>query len=102
MTQKKYDHLVFIGRFQPFHLGHKHVVDTALKMAKNVIILVGSANSSRNSRNPFTFEERKEMITNCYRGAPMPYHVNSLHVLPLDDYTYNDGEWTRAVGRIVN
>ena len=40
----QYDYLVFIGRFQPFHLGHKSVVDEALKLAENVIMLIGSAN----------------------------------------------------------
>lgn len=96
--KKKYDHLVFIGRFQPFHLGHEHVIKTALALADNVIILVGSSNTSRNSRNPFTFEERKIMIQRC---IPLEYKSN-LTILPLDDYTYSDGEWVSAVQRIVN
>lgn len=40
----QFDYLVFIGRFQPFHLGHKSVIDQALTLAKDVIILIGSAN----------------------------------------------------------
>jgi bifunctional NMN adenylyltransferase/nudix hydrolase len=100
-TQKDYDHLVFIGRFQPFHNGHKHVIDTALSMSKHVIILIGSSNSSRNSRNPFTFEERKQMILDAYQGTPYN-QVKNLEILPIEDYTYNDGEWTRAVSRTVN
>lgn len=35
------DFLVFIGRFQPFHIGHKFVVDEALRAAGHVILLVG-------------------------------------------------------------
>lgn len=105
--QKEYDHLVFIGRFQPFHLGHKHVIETALQMAKNVIVLIGSSNSSRNSRNPFTFEERKQMILDSFEGknpnaCTFERRIPGLSILSLDDYTYNDGEWTRAVHRIVN
>ena len=36
----EFDYLVFIGRFQPFHQGHYHVVETALHYAKQVIILI--------------------------------------------------------------
>ena len=41
--KKANDILVFVGRFQPFHIGHKHVVDAALEQAEHVIVLVGSA-----------------------------------------------------------
>jgi bifunctional NMN adenylyltransferase/nudix hydrolase len=100
MTSKKqYDHLVFIGRFQPFHLGHQHVIKTALELADNVIVLVGSANTSRNSRNPFTFEEREYMIHSSFRKE---YTDGRLTILPLNDYTYSDGEWVSAVQKIVN
>lgn len=102
MTKKEYDYLVFIARAQPFHLGHKHVIDTALKLAHNVIVLLGSANSARNARNSFTFEERKEMILKSFRGENLPYHANNLKILPLDDHTYNDGEWVNDVQKIVN
>ena len=43
MTQTKCDILVFIGRFQPFHIGHKAVLDAALAQAEKVIVLAGSA-----------------------------------------------------------
>lgn len=96
MTNKKeYDHLVFIGRMQPFHKGHYHVIKTALELAKNVIVLVGSANTSRNTRNPFTFEERKQMIIHSFVNDNID--VKNLTILPLNDYTYNDEEWIRAV-----
>jgi cytidyltransferase-like protein len=37
------DYGVFIGRFEPFHIGHKAVVEVALKENNKLIILVGSA-----------------------------------------------------------
>ena len=61
MTDKKYDYLVFIGRFQPFHNGHKRVIDHALELSKKVIVLVGSVDQPRCTRNPFTFQERKDI-----------------------------------------
>ena len=94
------DILVFIGRFQPFHIGHKAVLDAALERGEDVIVLVGSANRSRSLRNPWTFEERAEMIAKVY-----PNEVNNtgqLHVLPLDDTLYNDDAWTTHVQRAVD
>ena len=66
---KDYRYLVFIGRFQPFHFGHKTVIDEALKRADNVIMLIGSANLPRSLRNPFSVAERTAMIKGAYSEA---------------------------------
>lgn len=97
----KYDALVFIGRFQPFHNGHKAVIEAALEQAKEVVVVVGSSFASRNIRNPFTFEERKAMIE-----ATFPYHtlvdgLGRLHVVPVSDYPYDDNKWMNAIQRVV-
>ena len=80
-----YKYLVFIGRFQPFHMGHKAVVDEALKRAENVIMLIGSANMPRSLRNPFTVEERAQMI----KGAYPKQDADRIHCVGLDDALYN-------------
>lgn len=90
----KYDALVFIGRFQPFHNGHKAIVDAALEKAKEVIIVVGSSFAARNIRNPFTFEERKAMIK-----AEFPQ--DNVKVVPVVDYPYDDNKWVAAVQSVV-
>ena len=54
----KYDLAVFIGRFQPAHLGHMQVIKLALKSAENVLVLIGSAGEARSHRNPFYFDEQ--------------------------------------------
>ena len=101
----KYDVLVFIGRFQPLHNGHVRVIDTALSLAKDVLVLIGSSNRSRDSRNPFTFKERVLMIDNHY--AHIDRAQNHLHVLPLDDIMYNDESWieqvqTKVISAVLN
>lgn len=84
---------VFIGRFQPFHRGHLHVIVEALKKVRHLAILVGSANQPRNYFNPFTFEERRFMI-----GSAIPQELRDrVRVLPLEDMTYNDGAWVVQV-----
>ena len=59
---KKYNLAVYIGRFQPYHNGHVKVIEDGLKIADRVLVLVGSSNSPRTEKNPFTFEERKEIL----------------------------------------
>lgn len=101
-----YDALVFIGRFQPFHNGHKAVIDAALKQAKEVIVVVGSSFSARNIRNPFTFQERKAMIEACYpqeSGIAKFHHRNPrVKVVPVSDYPYDDNKWINAIQNVVN
>jgi bifunctional NMN adenylyltransferase/nudix hydrolase len=89
---KQFDLLVFMGRFSPFHLGHKAVIDKALALSEHVLVLVGSANSSRTIRNPFTFEERCRMISNNY-----PFTTDGLWIRPLHDFLYNDNKWVNQV-----
>ena len=93
-----YDVAVFIGRFQPYHLGHLSVINQAIDCAKHVVILIGSANAPRSHRNPFTFNERRTMITNS-----IPSHLRKrVCIKPLEDSAYNDSKWTRAVQNHVN
>lgn len=103
------DALVFIGRFQPFHKGHKAVIDEALKRAKQVVVVVGSSFAARNIRNPFTFEERKAMIEACYEGTDVDLTPTKQYatiqkrvlVVPISDYPYDDTKWIAAVTRAV-
>lgn len=67
MTQRDYDALVFIGRFQPFHVGHESVIRFALEKAHQVVILIGSENEARSIKNPWTFEEREHMISSLFK-----------------------------------
>jgi len=96
---KEFDLLVFIGRFQPFHLEHQRVIATALEKAKNVLVLVGSAGKARTVRNPFTFEERKDMINgsfDCNGGRQC-----RIIIKPIYDKTYNDAAWIKQVQDVV-
>ena len=91
---KEFHTLVFIGRFQPLHKGHEAVIKQAMEQAEQVMIIVGSAHSPRNTRNPFTFEERKRMIKAVF---PQPEVV----VLPVSDYP-SDHKWVAAVQSLVS
>lgn len=94
-----YDYLVFIGRFQPLHQGHENVIREALKKSKHVILFVGSSNCSRSPRNPFTFQERYEMLKLVFRHE---ISNGQIIIKPLEDATYNDVAWVSYVQRMVD
>ena len=59
---------LYIGRFQPFHLGHLNALRWILRREDLVIIGIGSAQYSHSFRNPFTAGERVEMIWRVLRA----------------------------------
>lgn len=95
---KQYDFLVFIGRFQPFHLGHLSVIENGLAQANQMIILCGSAHQPRSTRNPWSVKEREAMI----RGALTEEQNQRVHIVPLMDMNYNDESWVRNVQATVD
>lgn len=52
---------MFIGRFQPFHVGHRWVLDEMLNEGKNVLICIRDIEP--NEQNPFTAQEVHDNIT---------------------------------------
>lgn len=53
---------LFIGRFQPFHLGHLDALKQIFTKEDYVIIVIGSAEDDFTPENPFTAGERYQMI----------------------------------------
>ena len=91
---------VYIGRFQPFHLGHAEVVNKAMESCDLLVILVGSAYQARTIKNPFTYDERVGMIrdyVNTDRISRTP-----IHFAPLRDQPYNDAKWIQSVQEEVD
>lgn len=104
----KTDVTVYIGRFNPFHNGHAHVLRQALESSQLVIVLVGSSGAARNTKNPLTFDERLDMIRGwAWDEASRNKTLASISlaerllILPIRDYPYNDALWIRNVQRVV-
>jgi nicotinamide-nucleotide adenylyltransferase len=53
---------LYIGRFQPYHLGHQAVLEKIALEVEEIVIVIGSAQESHTPDNPFTGGERMEMI----------------------------------------
>ena len=89
---------LYVGRFQPFHLGHLSAVKAILEDIDELVIVVGSAQYSHTIANPFTAGERLMMVRlaleeaglNCRRVwvVPVPdVHLHMLWVSALEGYT---------------
>ena len=91
-----FDYLVFIGRFQPFHLAHKETVDIALRQSQQVILALGSAQNERNIKNPFLAQEREQMILSNYNEADQK-RIKFVHVIDV----YNDVKWVKLVTTLI-
>lgn len=92
MENSKYDYLVFIGRFQPVHLGHIEMMREALRRADKLIVLCGAAGSARRMRNPWYEDERAAMI----RAALDAADNARVHIDAVADYP-EDRDWMQAV-----
>ncbi|ENX33567.1 hypothetical protein F889_02228 [Acinetobacter colistiniresistens] len=92
-----FDYLVFIGRFQPFHLAHLETIEIALQQSQNVILALGSAQSERNIKNPFLAIEREQMILSNFSEDEQK-RIHFVHVIDV----YNDEKWVKQVKDLVN
>lgn len=84
---------LFIGHFQPYHLGHHLVISGMTKIAGKII--VGVMGNAKSKEQPFTMQERKEMMQRALQAddiIPM-FDVNFVE---LPDFE-NSAKWADNV-----
>lgn len=86
----------FIGRFQPFHLGHLEAVKHILAREDEVIIGIGSAQYSHTLENPFTAGERIEIIQRSLK--PSGIDLSRCYLIPVPDI----GEHRLWISRVIS
>jgi bifunctional NMN adenylyltransferase/nudix hydrolase len=91
----EFDLVVVIGRFQPFHVGHKYLLEKAEQLSRNRLLLIGSAFIARDIDNPFTFKERSEMVNSVVGDR-------NWRILPIQDDLYSLQVWVGFVQTQVN
>ena len=96
---KKYDTLVFIGRFQPVHEAHLEIIRRASLLARKLVIIVGSANQPRTYKNPFTSAEREQMLQAAYSSIDL--NGCEIFIEHNTDSVYNDQAWAIRIQEIV-
>ena len=86
---------LFLGRFQPFHLGHLWVVKKLSRDYTEVLILVGTR-QKKGRNNPFTYSERNQMIKAALRKLKM----KNCQLIGIPD-TKSDAVWMRKFRKAV-
>jgi bifunctional NMN adenylyltransferase/nudix hydrolase len=94
---KQYELVVFICRCQPLHNAHLRTIQNALKKSERVVVILGSANQPRSVKNPFTVNERAEMI----RLAVEVHEFPRINIEFVEDNLYNDSVWATSIQDIV-
>lgn len=74
---------LYVGRFQPFHLGHLSVIKKILEEVDELVIVIGSAQYSHNIDNPFTAGERLIMIRSALEEAGVD--LKRVWIVPVPD-----------------
>jgi cytidyltransferase-like protein len=88
---QKARHGLFIGRMQPIHFGHMHVINKIFDDGLEPIIILGSSQEKRDvNKNPLTFEERVELIRLAYNNRDDIFYVRS------EDFD-SDREWLEDI-----
>ena len=83
---------LFVGRFQPFHIGHMLAVEEILRHNDHVIIIIGSARQKGTLENPFSVEERIGMI----KDSLLAEGISDFEISSVEDF-HDDKLWTSAI-----
>ncbi|MDR0980270.1 MAG: adenylyltransferase/cytidyltransferase family protein, partial [Methanocalculaceae archaeon] len=75
---------LYVGRFQPYHNGHRSVIERIADEVDELIIGIGSAEISHDLRHPFTAGERVLMISRALKDIKIP-----VYIIPLEDVKRN-------------
>ena len=87
---------LLIGRFQPFHLGHLEALRFALTKVEKLWVGIGSSNKEHEANNPFSADERKEMILTSIDES-ISDKIEICYVPDLDDHQ----KWVDSIDSIV-
>jgi nicotinamide-nucleotide adenylyltransferase len=60
-----------VGRFQPLHKGHAALVKAAQERCGAVAVALGSTQAKQSLRNPFTAQERRQMLAAAFPQVPV-------------------------------
>ena len=90
--------VLFIGRFQPLHKGHAHVLEEIFAREHRVFIVIGSAEASFTPTDPFTAGERIEMLQGVLDSLEIP--CTRYLIVPIPDI-HNYSLWANHIVRFL-
>ena len=87
---------IIIGRFQPLHNAHVEMFKEAIQQVDSLVIVIGSATQAKTIKNPWTSDERAEMIHEFFKGLGL-VEMCKVEIVSVRDYLYNDNLWLAEV-----
>jgi len=87
---------LLIGRFQPFHLGHLKALKFALSKVDKLWVGLGSSNKPLQKNNPFSTEERKDMILSSIDES-MKSRIQIYFIPDLENHI----KWIKLIDKLV-
>lgn len=87
---------LLIGRFQPFHNGHLFLLSSLFHTYNTVIVGIGSSQYSHTCDNPFSFDERRQMVEQSLAAARLP----SCRIVAIPDI-HDPPHWVAHVASIT-
>jgi len=84
-----YKRLVVPGRFQPPHFGHLETIKYSLSLAKEVIVVIGSAQDSFSLKNPLTAGERIVLLDKLLKKYIGEDYCKRIRIIPIMDINSN-------------
>lgn len=80
---------MFVGRFQPFHAGHKWIVNEILDEGKNVLICIRDIEPD--DKNPYTSQEVENRITGELIDLIMEGRVKVMTIPDIESINFGRG-----------
>jgi nicotinamide-nucleotide adenylyltransferase len=80
-----------IGRFQPFHEGHRFLINHIDEEVDEVIVGIGSAGQSHSLKNPFTSGERVHLVQDVLDEMDA-----KTYLIPIADVD-RDAMWVKHI-----
>lgn len=84
---------VYVGRFNPIHVGHVSIIEKMLELYSpdNTLVIIGSSNTPQSLRHFFSYEERRSLIKKIFPD---------IRLVGLPDYA-DDKTWLYALNDIL-
>lgn len=84
---------MILGRFQPFHYGHQHIVNEVLLDGLTPIIFIGDDSGDNKTRNPLSYFQRKELIQLIYPNTEIIF----IQLYDKNNWT----DWFDSIGHLA-
>lgn len=92
--ERRYGVGLFVGRFQPTHVGHMYTIAEALKLCDTLFVGIGSATESGTENNPLDAKTRREILEAAIAGEGID--KERIRIILVPDF-FDDEKWFRYV-----